>query len=73
MRLSGLPLFPTNSPLPGIRRGYLTLIDLVEGAAVGEVLFLRFRPAAKHVINGEQLQFRELIGVFFAISGSRGR
>lgn len=64
---------PLSAAQAGIRIGYLTLVYLVEGAAVGKVLFLRFRPAAKHVIDGEQLQFRELIRVFFAISGSRGR
>ncbi len=42
----------------------LTLANLVEGAAVGEVRFLRFRPAAELLIDGEQLQFREFISIF---------
>ncbi len=42
----------------------LTLANLVEGAAVGEVLFLRFRPAAELLIDGKQLQFRELVSIF---------
>ncbi len=42
----------------------LTLANLVEGAAVGEVLFLRFRPAAELLIDGKQLQFREFVSIF---------
>ena len=45
---------------PGVR-GRLTLANLVEGATVGEVFFLRFGPAAELVINGEELQFREFV------------
>ena len=42
----------------------LALADLVEGAAVREVLFLRFGPAAKNIIDSKQLQFREGVFVF---------
>ena len=39
------------------------LIDLVEDAAVGEVGLLRLLPAAEHLVDGEQLDLRELGGV----------
>lgn len=42
----------------------LTLADLIERSAIREVFFLRFRPAAELLINGEELQFRKRIFVF---------
>src|SRR5665647_417652 len=39
-------------------------VDLVEYAAVGEVIFLRLGPAAKRIIDGEEFKLRECARVF---------
>lgn len=43
-------------------------INLVEAAAVGEMLLLRLAPAAKNFIDGHQLQLGELLAV---LAGNR--
>src|SRR5688572_18062762 len=49
---------------PGPRRERacrpLLAVDAVEAAAVAEVLLLRLRPAAEHLVDGEQLDRGEL-------------
>src|SRR5688572_18066701 len=42
----------------------LFLVDLIKYAAVGEMGGLRFRPAAKGAVDGDELQLWELRAVF---------
>src|SRR6266545_3771234 len=51
---------------PSPHRGTLRArrVDLVEHPAVGEVGRLRLLPSAKHAVDGDELELRELRGVF---------
>lgn len=42
----------------------LAFADLVERTAIREMLFLRFRPPAKLLVNGEEFQLRKCIFIF---------
>src|SRR3954452_4110397 len=73
MRQSQVSVTPSDSPKPGMTVGrrqpvrkarevamsVSRAVDLVEGAAVGEVGGLRLRPAAEAVVDRDQRQLRE--------------
>ena len=61
----GLPP-PLRGPPPSEREalGLVLLINLVERATIGEMLFLRLLPAAERFVNCHERQLRELIRVF---------
>src|SRR3954470_24458401 len=45
--------------LPQTDRAGSVLVDLIEYAAFAEMFLLRFRPAAEHIVDREQLHLRE--------------
>jgi hypothetical protein len=46
------------------QRPSLLGIDLVKAAAIGKMGFVGFFPATKGLLNGEQVELGELLGVF---------
>jgi len=38
-------------------------VDLIEAAAIGKVILVRLGPAAKGLLDGEQIEFGQLLDV----------
>ena len=68
---------PVHKVRRAIRHDYILkfifTVNLVKHPAIAEMGVHRLAPAAKHLLDGEGLDRRELRRIFFRISGLRGR